>query len=303
MTFDPTDVIGTQGRWIPLNLNATVEDIDGSETVSMSLSGDNLTDDVLRFSTQDGVSLVGVWNDTSNTYVIEGVTTSQINSLRVQSAIPITGNLNISLQTVDTANGVTDLGDAVSDAVVINVAPTLVFNGTAENDTLDATGFSAGVTYSGVGGNDTFIGGDGADRLSGGIGADSLSGGVGKDTLVFAADNLLMDGGTGIDTLLINTAGTINFNSFNSSVIDNMEVIEMTDAVAQSLTNLKTSDVINMTDSNNTLFINGDNADEVSLVGFTKQAASTESGYSQYQSTTDTTVKLYIDTDITTTVI
>ncbi len=306
VTFDPTDVIGTQGRWIPLNLNATVEDIDGSETVSMSLSGDNLTDDVLRFSTQDGVSLVGVWNDTSNTYVIEGVTTSQINSLRVQSAIPITGNLNISLQTVDTANGVTDLGDAVSDAVVINVAPTLVFNGTAENDTLDATGFSAGVTYSGVGGNDTFIGGDGADRLSGGIGADSLSGGVGKDTLVFAADNLLMDGGTGIDTLLINTAGTINFNSFNSfnsSVIDNMEVIEMTDAVAQSLTNLKTSDVINMTDSNNTLFINGDNADEVSLVGFTKQAASTESGYSQYQSTTDTTVKLYIDTDITTTVI
>ena len=113
----------------------------------------------------------------------------------------------------------------------------------------------------------------------------------------------MIDGGIGNDTLLINIADTsINFSNFNAGVFDNIETIDMTGNGKQSLFNIKTSDVIDMTDSNNKLFIDGDSADLVSLVGFTKQT-STEAGYNQYQSATDATVKLYIDTDITPTII
>ncbi|MGB5853638.1 MAG: vWA domain-containing protein, partial [Oceanisphaera sp.] len=120
-----------------------------------------------------------------------------------------------------------------------------------------------------------------------------------NDTIEFSADNALIDGGDGFDTLLINTVETIDFISFDSSKIDNMELIELGNGV-QSLTNLSTSDVINMTDSHNTLFINGDNADQVSLTSdFEKQQTSNETGYAQYQSMLDPSVILYVDTDIT----
>ena len=314
VTFNPTSVLGFQGKWTALNLNADIIDVDGSETVNITLTGTTLYGDVLKVSTKAGVPLTVVWNSDTNTYTIEGVKPDQINDLRVQSATSFSGALTITLQTVETGNGA--LGTVATESINIDITPTLAFNGTPGDDTattLISVGQTSAVNYSGGAGNDTFIGGsgndtlnggDGNDYLSGNAGADTLKGGAGNDTIVFAADNLLMDGGAGFDTLLIDTAGTIDFSSFNSSVISNMEVIEMTGNQAQSLLKIKTSDVINMTDSSNTLFINGDSADQVSLTNsFTKNATSDQSGYDQYQSMSGPTVTLYIDTDINPTII
>ncbi|MGE6325369.1 VCBS domain-containing protein, partial [Psychrobacter sp. NPDC078370] len=301
---NPSTILGSQGKWTTLNLNATMQDTDGSETVNIVVTDDgmSLTDDVLRFRVKStGEMLTAVWDDVANSYTITDITPEQINDLQIQSSIPLKGDLDFVLSTTDKATGMTDsVSTEVTEEVSVDIVFTKTFGGTPEDDILDASGQSVAVNYKGGAGNDILTGGSGNDFLDGGTGANTLRGGAGNDKLVFSADNLLMDGGDGIDTLLINTAGTtIDFNSFNSSVIDNMEVIEL-GVGAQSLTNITTSDVIEMTDSNNELFINGGNADSVSLTAdFEKQQTSDETGYAQYQSTLDSSVTLYVDTDIT----
>uniref|UniRef100_UPI002593888F VWA domain-containing protein n=1 Tax=uncultured Psychrobacter sp. TaxID=259303 RepID=UPI002593888F len=127
-----------------------------------------------------------------------------------------------------------------------------------------------------------------------------------NDTIEFSADKASMDGGAGFDTLLVDTS--IDFSSFDSNKIDNMELIELGDG-AQSLTNLKTSDVINMTDSNDTIFVDGDTADSVQLSGndwTNTNNTTTQNGntYDIYSfSDSNGTHNVMIDTDITTTII
>ena len=61
---------------------------------------------------------------------------------------------------------------------------------------------TAGVTLSGLGGNDTLAGGFGDDSLDGGDGNDSLDGNFGDDTLVGGAGTDTADGGPGNNTIL-----------------------------------------------------------------------------------------------------
>ncbi|WP_227501934.1 MULTISPECIES: VCBS domain-containing protein [unclassified Psychrobacter] len=299
---NPSTILGSQGKWTTLNLNATMQDTDGSETVNIVVTDDgtSLTDDVLRFRVKStGEMLTAVWDDVANSYTITGITPEQINDLQIQSSIPLKGDLDFALSTTDKATGMADsVSTEVTEKVSVDIVFTKTFVGTAENDILDASGQPVAVNYTGGAGNDILTAGSGNDFLDGGTGANTLIGGAGNDKIVFSANNLLMDGGDGIDTLLVDTS--IDFSGFDSSVIDNMEVIDMTGNGSQSLTNLTTSDVIEMTDSNNELFINGDNADSVSLTAdFEKQQTSDETGYAQYQSTIDPSVTLYVDTDIT----
>ncbi|WP_220034759.1 beta strand repeat-containing protein [Psychrobacter fozii] len=377
ITFNPSTLLGSQGQWTTLNLNADMVDVDGSETVSIIVSGASLYGDVLELTTSDGTALDVTWTAPSGTepgfYVISGVPYTSVNSLRVRSATSYIGSLDITLQTVETANG--DTFTTATGTIQIDVKPTLVFNGTTEDDVLISVNQTAALKYSGGAGNDTFIGGSGKDTLngdagddtltgnagndtinggegndtisgglgndilsggagvdtidggegndtinggagddvinggegndtiSGGADADTIDGGAGNDTIVFDAADTVINGGDGSDTLLI-TDTSINFGSFDSSVLDNFEVLDITGNGAQSLTNLSTSDVINVTDSNNQLFVSGDNNDQISLTSqFVKQQTSDQAGYNLYQSTTDSSVALYIDTDITTTVI
>ncbi|MEG9304887.1 VCBS domain-containing protein, partial [Psychrobacter celer] len=312
---NPSTILGSQGKWTTLNLNAIMQDTDGSETVNMVITDDgmSLTDDVLRFRVKStGEMLTAVWDDAANSYTITGITPEQINDLQIQSSIPLKGDLDFALSTTDTVEAMTDTSGVYTDnngklpSTSVDIAFSKTFVGTAENDIVDASDQSVAVNYKGGAGNDTLIGGSGNDFLDGGTGANTLIGGAGNDTLVFSADNLLMDGGDGIDALLVDTS--IDFSSFDSSVIDNMEVIEL-GVGAQSLTNLTTSDVIEMTDSNNTLFIDGDNTDNVELSGndWTNTNTTTTQNGNTYEvysfSDTNGSYNVMIDTDITTTVI
>ncbi len=119
-------------------------------------------------------------------------------------------------------------------------------DGTAYNDTFDAsasldavsvnagdgndslTGSSLNDTLSGDGGNDTIDGGDGDDVLSGGTGDDILSGGLGDDSLTL---------GTGADTVVFQDAwGNDTIADFDMTddgggfTIDQLDVSDLTDA-------------------------------------------------------------------------
>ncbi|MES1966248.1 VWA domain-containing protein [Psychrobacter sp. AH5] len=113
-----------------------------------------------------------------------------------------------------------------------------------------------------------------------------------------STDALIGDGSQNIDTLYFDSI-SIDLNNVND-----IEVIEMTNGISQTLS-LSLQDVIGITDDDNTLFINGDSANETSgdadkvvLTDFTKAATSNQVGYDLYQSNNDDTM-LYIDTDIT----
>ncbi|PYE38788.1 beta strand repeat-containing protein, partial [Psychrobacter fozii] len=151
-------------------------------------------------------------------------------------------------------------GDGVNNTIELNILFP-VTTGTAGNDFL-------------LGNNDDNVldGLDGNDVISGGTGADSLTGGAGNDTLIFQVDNVLMDGGDGTDTLIINNNGIdIDFSTFDSTKFGSIEVIEMTGSGTQTLSNLTTSDVLDIIDEtvvlNKGLTINGDSTDTVQLTG------------------------------------
>ena len=305
VVFNPSTLLGSQGKWAPLNLNAAMVDVDGSETVSIIVSGTNLYGDALELMTNDGTALDVEWTAPSGTkpgfYVISGVPVESLNSLFVKSATSYIGPLEITLQTVETANSATFTTPA--GTIEIDVRPTLVFDGTDNDDELISVNQTAALKYSGGAGDDTFIGGSGNDTfngdagndtlignagndiINGGAGNDTIDGGTGNDTIVFDADDLVINGGDGSDTLLINVSGTtIDFGTFDSSKFESIEVIDMTGNGAQSLTNLSTSDVLDIINdtlmTNKGLIINGNSADSVSLTatGWTNSGITTQDG-------------------------
>jgi Ca2+-binding RTX toxin-like protein len=72
-------------------------------------------------------------------------------------------------------------------------------------------------TLMGGGGADLLYGGAGADYLDGGAGADQVRGEAGDDRIVYDAADTVIDGGAGVDTLILNVAGTVNLGNFSSS--------------------------------------------------------------------------------------
>ncbi|MFK3990419.1 VCBS domain-containing protein [Psychrobacter sp. NPDC064578] len=318
VTANPSTILGNQGKWTTLNLNAVMQDTDGSETVNIAITdnGVSLTDDVLRFRVKStGEMLTAVWDDAANSYTITGITPEQINDLQIQSSVPLKGDLDFALSTTDTVGAMTDTSGVYTDnngelpSISVDIAFSKTFVGTAENDIVDASGQSVAVNYKGGAGDDILIGGSGNDLIDGGTGVNTLKGGAGNDKIVFSVDNALMDGGAGNDTLLINVADTsIDFSSFDATVFESIETIDMTGNGAQTLTNLSTSDVLDIINdtvmSNKGLVINGDSADSVSLTGndWTNSGTTTQGGnsYNVYSfSDTNGTHELLIQTDIT----
>ncbi|MBS9779556.1 MAG: hypothetical protein KGV51_02915, partial [Moraxellaceae bacterium] len=119
----------------------------------------------------------------------------------------------------------------------------------------------------------------------GGSGNDVLNGGAGDDVIFFdLGDNDFINGGIGTDTVKITDTGMIDFS--NAS-INNMEVIDIADNQAQTL-NLSVTDVLEMTDTHHTLFVNADSNDSLQLTGLQKvdnAGTMSEDGYAMYTDT------------------
>ena len=128
--------------------------------------------------------------------------------------------------------------------------------------------------------------------------------GSGDDTIIvedFVSGSI--DGGEGLDTLVF---GEVNIDlSALDDKISNIETIKL-DSGDQNITSLTTEDVLNITDSDNVLRIDGDSDDTVSLdsgewtLGDFKTDAETGVGYNEYTGQADdgSSVTLEISTNV-----
>lgn len=220
-------------------------------------------------------------------------------------------------------------GDSVSGMINATLYPDSgrTLSGTEFSDTLNSD--ETGQYILGGAGDDTLYGNDGDDVLIGDLGVDKFYGGAGNDTLISDihtnADGTLnmttdsgagaLDGGTSIDTLILAKDGNnIDFSVFGvDGIIKNIEMIDLGhggDADNHLLTNLTLDDVVQMTDSNNTLTIMGDASDFVNIPvaagNYSDPVITTEAGFDIYTyigATDDPTVILKIETTISDTIV
>ncbi|MBL4603825.1 MAG: hypothetical protein JKY84_13855 [Emcibacteraceae bacterium] len=145
-------------------------------------------------------------------------------------------------------------------------------------------------------GDDVLNGGNGNDSLRGNSGTDVLNGGAGNDILIYDVDNTY-DGGADDDTLLL----VVSTTEIDLSLLamTNMETIDLSDIYTNSLT-LTAQDVLDVTDGNNFLTIDGNVNDTVSLTGVGWAQGADNGAYHTYTSGGST---LFVDMDVSQSII
>ncbi len=146
-------------------------------------------------------------------------------------------------------------------------------------------------------GNDLLNGGDGDDFLRGDEGDDTLNGGDGDDILHYRDSGDTFDGGNGRDILEVNEA-VIDID-LSTITISNMEEVDLSSLRGNDLT-LTLQDVLDATDLNNQLIINGNSEDSVISTGQNwVQGPDQTIGVEIYYTYTSGIGTLLVDADIT----
>ncbi|MFT0137683.1 Ig-like domain-containing protein [Alcanivoracaceae bacterium MT1] len=174
----------------------------------------------------------------------------------------------------------TDSITELAELSLLNAANNPVTDGTSGDDTLNGT--TGDDRLYGYDGNDTLNGDAGNDWLRGGSGNDILNGGDGNDTLVYEGlGNDTFDGGAGEDTLLLTGDGiSLDFvdslaaDYVDPATINNIEHLSIGGNGANTVS-IDLASLIAMTDTDNVLFIDGDQDDTVELVGEWQNAGTT----------------------------
>ena len=99
MTIAPTLTFGDAFSWIDLKLNANMVDVDGSETMSLKITG---LDDMAQFQLANGTAVNAVHDGTS-TWTLNGVTYDQINNIQFVHDKPVT-SVSVVANTVEIGN-------------------------------------------------------------------------------------------------------------------------------------------------------------------------------------------------------
>jgi len=129
----------------------------------------------------------------------------------------------------------------------------------------------------------------------------TITGDAGDNEFVYNT-TAIIDGGEGEDTLVLLSNQGIDFDNevLEVATIQNIEVIDIDNGSANSLTNLTLADVVAITSSSNDLVIDGDSADSVTFkagdAGWEK--GTSDGTYTTYTNTNDASVTLKIDDDI-----
>ena len=183
----PTFTLGgkTYGAPINVGINAALSDTDGSESLS--------------------VKITGMPNDatfTSGTHNADGswsFTQAQLHDLQLLPASGYNGTLTLGVTAIATESD----GSTASATQTLSI--TVASTNSSGNDLLHGYGTNSSNsttdTLNGGDGHDILYGGAGNSILNGGTGNDSLYGGLGNDTLDGGKDNDLLVGGKGDDTL------------------------------------------------------------------------------------------------------
>ena len=222
--------------------------------------------------------IIGAYNAntaTGTSYVMFGHSTSFSSQLDLSSLDGYTGFSLEGVQTGDKSGySVSSAGDVNGDGfddLIVGASGTnsntgssyvvfgsnstgaVTFLGSSAADTLDG-GSSSAESFVSAGGNDTLTGGGGADVFHAGEGDDTIS--ISDTTFQ------LIDGGSGSDTLtLAGTGISLNLTTERGS-IESIETINITGSGDNNLT-LTALDLLNLSDSSNTLTVEGDSGDTV----------------------------------------
>ena len=201
--------------------------------------------------------------DGTNGFILNGASSNDSSGYSVSTAGDINGD------------GFDDIiiGAKFGDAGGSNSGETYVLFGQDFTGQVDFLGTSGNDTLSGTGSDEILIGGLGDDIIDGGAGDDIIIGGAGNDTIIYdpATDTIKVDGGGGDDTLEITGSGisldltTLN-QTENYNLYRNFEEIDITGSGNNTII-LDDIDIAKITDEGNTLRIDGDSADTVSLTG------------------------------------
>jgi len=196
-TLTANDVFGTQGTAIALDVTSALTDKDGSETLSIDISGVP-ADATFSTGTDNGD---GSWTFTK----------AQLTGLEFNA--PSGGEEHIL--TVTATSTESGSGDTANTATNFSVVAFDVQQGTKIDNTLTGTaapdqifGAFGDDTISGLGGRDELHGDGGDDRITGGGGDDVLFGGTGNDTFFFT-------GLSGTDTV---DGGSVNSSSWTDII-------------------------------------------------------------------------------------
>jgi trimeric autotransporter adhesin len=241
VTIDPTLTFGKVYDWVDLKLNANMADVDGSETMSLEISGLNQS---AVFRLNDGTLIDATYAD--NKWSLENISYDEINNIQFAHNDSV-GSVTVKAWTVDGA----DISASVEDTFTL---------------TLSSNGTVVGTT--------------------------------GDDMLVYNPNASLIDGREGNDSLVLLGGAGLDFDA-SVATISNIEKIDLGVSGTNSITNLKLSDVVSMTDSDNLLVIDGDSSDSVAFKtpnDWTKGAS--DGTYTTYTNSNDNSVTLKIDNDI-----
>ncbi|PRM99764.1 choice-of-anchor K domain-containing protein [Aliarcobacter cryaerophilus] len=277
-------------------LYASIKSKDTLPYITGNAFGDDAGENAIFGADGKASSNAIVWE---NGVVADGVTTinHEFGTLKVENNGDYTFTLN--RETYDNLKEdkevtfkytATDAdGDSVDSQVTINLQAAITevesvgqtINGTTNADVLFGT--SGDDTINGGKGDDKIYAGAGDDKITGGEGKDVIYGGAGDDKITTdlhtipqsgswnnstpakIEGDLLIDGGTGFDTLILEGNNNIDFSILNvADRIHNIEAIDLTNG-KHDLKNLKLDDVLKMTDSNKELIIFGDQFDSVTF--------------------------------------
>jgi hypothetical protein len=242
VSINPTATFGPEYVWTDINLNATMNDLDASETMTLKLSGSTALDETALFRLDDGSIINAAFN--GGIWTLADVPYNQINNIQMLYH-DYSGTISAQAQTVDHgANGVTDSSD-------FSAIGTFTLTQTASS-TIDLSAESRDMN------------------------------------IVLNSDAPTVKGGSGIDTLILEDSITLDY-----SKLENIEKIDLTHG-NYDLSAMTLNDIVQMTDSNNTLTIDADVGDSVRLSGGLYDASTnptgwqqgnTENGYTTYTST------------------
>ena len=239
---NPTEPLPTGDSVFNLTIDASLADTDGSESLSIQISG-----------IPDGATLSAGTDNGDGSYTLTAI---QLEGLTLNVDADVTDPFDIGINVISTEND----GDTASAVTSLTIDPGAAEGesliGTSGADTLeggDGADYIAGnagddVLIGGAG-DDVLKGGDGDDVLIGGTGDDVLSGGAGKDTFIFDAES----GNDIVTDLLDQDTLVFEGQEFN---MDDMVLTENTDGdVVVTFGNVEgtsvTLDGVSMDDVNN----------------------------------------------------
>jgi Ca2+-binding RTX toxin-like protein len=133
----------------------------------------------------------------------------------------------------------------------------------ANFENVDASVLTTALTVTGSSSANTITTGSGNDTIDGGGGADVINAGAGDDTVSYYNSEVSIDGGAGINTLLLRAAATVNLGGADQTIGDAVGVANFQNVNASLLS---TGVAITGTSGANTI-IGGSGADSIDGAG------------------------------------